>query len=113
MTALRKALEVYIHACQQQGQAWEAGNYQAASECRGIKVMHLEKLKRSDKGIQALVALMDHEDLYVRLSASVHSLPYEETRAVQTLRTIQEKSGIPGIHAEMALKAWEKGGLEV
>ncbi|MDR6227203.1 hypothetical protein [Desmospora profundinema] len=113
MTALRKVLEVYVHACRQQGIAWEGGNYQAASECRGIKGMHLQKLKRSEKGIRALVALMDHEDVYVRLSASVHSLPYDESRAVETLRDIRETAGIPGFHAEMALKEWEKGNLKV
>lgn len=109
----RKNLEMYINACQQQGKAWEKGDYQSATECNNIKVVHLQKLKRSDKGVQALVDLMEHEDPYVQLSASVHSLPYEESQAVKQLQCLQALEGILGFHAEMALKEWKKGNLKV
>ncbi|PTM59162.1 hypothetical protein [Desmospora activa] len=109
----RRSVEMYIDACQQQGQAWEKGDYQSANECNKLKVMHLHKLKRSEKGIKALVSLMDHDDPYVKLSAAVHSLPYEETRALKNLQYLQGITGILGFHAETALKEWKKGNLKV
>lgn len=104
----------YIGAAKIHCEATNNGNSDAANVAYDTIIETLDELrKQPDKGHKILSALLNHDDLSVRVWAATHLLPLDEPKAIDSLSVIADKSGIIAFDAKMVLEEWRLGRLKV
>ena len=71
------------------------------------------RLRESPAGRDALLTFLDHESRAVRLCAAAECLPYSPQRATAVLREVALSDGLHAVSAEMTLKEFEAGRLNM
>jgi hypothetical protein len=66
-------------------------------------------LAHGDAGRDALLVLLEHERMDVRVMAAAHLLRYRTTEARAVLEAAAKEGGVAAIGAIMTLKRWEEG----
>lgn len=69
--------------------------------------------QKGEAGRQALLALVDSENLVVASMAAVYSLKYSPERCKTGLERIAKEPGLIGFAAEQALQRWEEGNWQL
>jgi len=72
-----------------------------------------ELLARGETAIDLFCTLLDHPLSGVRVGAAAYLLASRTERAVATLRPIAKGVGISALGAQMTLKRYERGDLEI
>ena len=88
---------------------WPETNKQA----KRISKTFRDLVEIGESARQALLALVDSDDLAVASAAAVFSLKYDTERSQVALRRIAKEPGIIGFGAEQALKRWEEGAWQL
>lgn len=70
-------------------------------------------LRESPAGREALRSLLGHESLAVRLCAAAECLPFSPEPATSVLRELASTTGLHAVSAEMTLKEFEAGRLNM
>lgn len=65
------------------------------------------------EGDIALLSLTEDENQSVRCWAASHSLRFDKHKAKKVLKRLSKERGIIAFDAEMVLKEWKKGRLEL
>jgi hypothetical protein len=114
MKKLNELLSEYISYAEQHGEAIAEGNYKIANKSHDKLLKTLMAIRQyKTEGCNALLKLTDHEKDAVRGWAAIHSLKYDTEKSEKVLEEITKKKGIISFSAEMALKEWKKGTLEI
>ena len=113
MDKINVLLNKYIEAAIQHGKATEEGDYKSANKAfKVLKKVYDELKANQDFGVQKLSNLLNHEEEYVRLWASSHTLQVDTEKAKKTLIELTKKTGFLAFNAKMTLEEWEKGNLK-
>jgi hypothetical protein len=72
-----------------------------------------EILARGEEAIELFSNLLEHSDTGVRVAAAAYLLKSRTDRAVATLRPIAKGRGLASLGAQMTLKRYERGELEI
>lgn len=72
-----------------------------------------QQLRREQAGRDGIAALMEDENVGVRLKAATHSLGWAPNRAMDVLEEIQAGPGLVAVTAEYTLKAFREGKLKL
>jgi HEAT repeat protein len=109
-TTEKLAAELALLA-KERGDALRAGDPKRAnSKFHRMARIYREISNRGAAAQRQLLALLDKEDPYVRLSVATYALEFDAKRAVPVLEEIDEKeSGTLGFTASMVLKQWQNG----
>ncbi len=63
--------------------------------------------------IRSMIKLVSMENPYVKMLSAIALLPFEELIARQELEKLSKDPGLFGFEAEMTLKEWDKGNLNL
>ncbi len=110
----KQHIDCYAHSAYSYGEAMENGDYNAANiyfDKNSDAHQHL--LRLGDRGGRALMELLEHENVHVRISAATHLLSTFRKEALEVLETLSTAPGFPGFTAQMALEDLKKGNLAV
>ena len=94
--------------------AWDAAQSDAREANRLFD--HLQALRselsKEEEGRRGIIALMEHPNVGVRLTAGAHSLEWAPTDAVEALEEVERGPGLHGVSAKYTLKAFREGKLD-
>jgi hypothetical protein len=109
--------EQYVNSAIGHHELLMAGNL--AGSNRVHKRLHdvTRKLRaKSDRGLSALIVLLDHQHPSVRLWAAAHLLPLDENRALKALQEISSNSKLYPwqlkTSAKTTIEEWKAGRLD-
>lgn len=74
---------------------------------------HYKELRSTAEGRDAIVALLDDEDVAVRLVAATDCLPWASERGIPVLEEIERADGRFAIDAKYTLLAFRAGTLDL
>lgn len=103
----------YINAAKRHGESSELGNYKLSNKHHDILVKIYKQLCRSNSGKLILKELLDHSNVYVRMWAATHSLPYFELEAKNALEEIKKNNEYLKFDIETILDEWKNGNLKL
>jgi hypothetical protein len=83
----------------------------AANRCQREMHAVYKKLRVTPEGRAGITALMNDSSPHVRCWAAAHSLGWNVTDAISTLRALRENGGPCSFDAEMTLEAFNDGRL--
>lgn len=109
---ISKLINRFVTASIGHGEATRDGDYRSANRCFNIKTEVVSKLDELERRA-ALLELLDHQSSFVRCAAAARTLKIDEERATATLEELSKEPGLVGFDAEMILKEWRKGNLEL
>lgn len=106
--------DAFINAAMSHGEGSETGNSKLTNKSYD-KLIDIIRKYRSIHGSEKelVLPLLSHQNSSVCTWAALFSLPIDEARAMQTLTSISEKSGIVSFSAKMTLEEWLKGALKI
>ena len=107
---LTELTEKYAQASIIHQQALKEGDSEIANKQYDVQQNIYERLMEIGKpGQDVLLDLINHPDAAVRCSAAADSLSYNEKKAKEALKALQEHDqGFAGFRAKWALRWWEK-----
>lgn len=109
---LPELLRLYERSTIEHGKASEGGDYRTANrESETISSVYRELRSRGVETQKALLRLLNHADVHVRVMAAAHALEFAPEKGEPVLTEISQSLGIPALNAGMALKEWRKGSL--
>jgi hypothetical protein len=94
--------------CIREGDA-RTGNYHAKNYTAAVR----EVLARGDEAVEVFSSLLDHVDSDVKVMAAAFLLKSRTERAVAVLRMIAKGRGLAALGAQMTLRRYERGELEI
>ena len=94
--------------CIREGDA-RRGNQHAKEYIAAVR----EILARGDGAIDIFSSLLDHNDASVQVMAAAFLLKSRTERAVAVLQPIAKGRGLAALGAQMTLKRYERGELEI
>lgn len=107
-------LDQYASAAIAQGKSIQNADSVEGNAQFDLQLRLLKEIDSSTNlGRRALVSLLTHEDMWVRESAATHLLGVEEHVAIKVLEEVANSSGIVAFNAEMVLKEWRAGNLNI
>jgi hypothetical protein len=114
-SGLAALISSYRDAAREHGSATAAGEYRTANRRHDeIVAIYHELVRRGSEGRTALLSLLEHDDLSVRVWAAVHSLQFAPAEAEAVLEAIaQSPPGLVRLAAEYSLEEWRKGTLKL
>jgi len=106
--------EIIIYS-RQHGESIKNGNHRAANKAFDKITKLRKKLYQlgESRYVTSLLKLLAVDDIYVKKFASSYLLPFEEEIARKELEELQQLPGLFGFSAEMVLKEWDKGRLNL
>ena len=100
----------FVTACSLKGEFEEVGNSKKGNE--QYKIINASYILLKDNGrLDELLALLDHENPYVRLWAASFTLQFSPLKAEKALEELTELRRNIGFDAKMTLQVWRSGNL--
>jgi hypothetical protein len=110
---LQELLNLYENATITHGRASEVGDYRTANrEAETMGAVYRELRSRGIENQKALLRLLSHDNVHVRVMAAAHALEFAPEEGEPVLTEISRLHGIAALNAEMALQEWRKGNLK-
>ena len=114
MGKIKVLITEYAKYAQEHGNGTENGDYIRTNKAyEGIIETYQEIIEFGEKGQQALLKLLEHNNLSVSGWAATHSLEFAEEKAIKALENIALSKGIIAFDAKMVLEEWRKGTLVI
>jgi hypothetical protein len=111
----KTVVERFVDSAITHGETAATGDYKTGNKAYDRKraaVVELRKLP--DRGEAALVALLEHPNLWVKKSAATYLLPLREDLACATLERLELSSNKHlAFDAKMTLQEWRSGRLKL
>ncbi len=101
-------LDQYISSAICHGEASVSGDHKKANDSYDKIIAGFKKLKATGR-TDSLLGLLSHDDASVRLWAATHSLGWNETEAIRTLRALAASDEFASFSAQVILEQWNKG----
>jgi hypothetical protein len=112
MSNLKSLIDTYISSAIMHGEETEKCNSRLANKQYDINNKCFEEIKKyGNEGLNEVVKLMNHENVYVQITAAYRSLFIKPDIAVKKLDKLKKKKGEIGFNAKMILMEWENGNL--
>lgn len=108
---ISSALELFEKAAVQHAEATEQGDYKTANKNYSQIIKSISYLKERNS-LDKLLNFLPHSSVGVRMWAATYLLPIHETKAIKSLETIMNSSGIHSLTAETTVNEWRKGNLK-
>lgn len=95
--------------------AWDAARNDAKKANPLFDRLHqqFKELRASQLGREAIAALMDDDNIGVRLMAATHSLAWLPDKASSVLSEIEKVPGLYAVTAKYTLKSFREGRLHL
>lgn len=92
-----------------QFKALEEGDSTKANKLmKEVMKIHHQLVELGDEGKNALVELMEEDDLPIKLIASFYSLPYNENKALEVLNKLSKSStGVIKTRSDIIIEHWK------
>jgi hypothetical protein len=109
------AKDRYVAEATEQGRCTECGDSKKGNAAYDAMIAALVELRRrADRGVSALLELLDYPNEWVKLSAAAHLLPLRpEVASALLVKLVSSPRGVLRVEAEMALREWRAGRLKV
>lgn len=112
LTDIKSAIVLFKEASVNHAKSIEEGNYKNANRNYDNVIKSVSYLKKED-AVYELLILLTSNDIAIRLSAATFLLPTHEQESKKTLIDIMKNQDIHSFRAEMILKEWQKGNLNI
>ena len=114
MDKINELISDYVKHSQEHGNGTKNGDYIRTNKAYDrIIETYKEIIKFGEEGQQALLELLEHNNLSVSGWAATHSLEFSEEKAIEALEKITLNDGIIGFDAKMVLEQWKKGTFKI
>ncbi len=114
MKTLNDYIKIYEECAIKHGEGTEEGDYKLANKSHDKLMKAFEKIiEYGDIGRDAILELLQHQDVCVRCWAATHTLKYNETLALKTLKEISRGKGLIYSGAKIVIEEWKKGNLNI
>jgi hypothetical protein len=109
-----RVLELYRDSAELHGISTQEGKYRAANKAaKRVAELHAEVKRRGPEAEEALLRMLTDHSAYVRLWVATHCLAFRADLAVAALEELISLGGHVGLGAEMTLKEWRAGRLQL
>lgn len=106
-------VSAYIVAAEGHGKATESEDRRAANRrADELALIYAVLRQRGLQAQRALLPLLRHENLVVRLWAACHALEFLSAEGEPVLVALAQHRGFIGLDADTALKEWRSGTLK-
>lgn len=111
---IQKLLTNFSLAAKKHYDAQLLGDWKTAnSQAKKFDSAFLELIKLGEDGRQALLTLIDSDELAVATMAATYSLKYSTEKALSVLARIAKEPGFIGFQAEQSIKRWNEGNWKL